>query len=207
MSKNVRRRGFTLPEVLVTITIVAVLAAVVVPAVLNQVSRGDNAAFAGDVQALRTAISNFTTDTRTYPKYIGQLTTPITTTDSNLNNVTYTSAQVSAWKGPYFPTSQSVGTGTYSTTSFNMTISSLFELESSFITLNFGGAGVTMANVATIDRLYDGGSGATKNHPNCTTSPTTGSTSGQILWTEGASTGTEPCTITDFRWRLVSAAQ
>ena len=37
------RRGFTLPEVLVTVTVVAVLAAVVVPAVTQYVSRGQSA--------------------------------------------------------------------------------------------------------------------------------------------------------------------
>ncbi len=40
MKKNVRR-GFTLPEILVTVTVVAVLAAVVVPAVTQYVSKGD----------------------------------------------------------------------------------------------------------------------------------------------------------------------
>jgi prepilin-type N-terminal cleavage/methylation domain-containing protein len=208
MSKNVRRRGFTLPEVLVTITIVAVLAAVVVPAVLNQVSRGDNAALAGDVGALRTAITNFTTDTRNYPKYIGQLITPITTSDSNLTNVTYSANAVASWKGPYFPTSQSVGTGTYSTTAFNMTIASAFTVENNYITLNFSGAGATMANAATIDCLYDGGSGATASNPNCGgVNATPGSAAGSILWTEAASQATDPCNVTSLRWRLVSAAQ
>ena len=61
MRQTKRSRWFTLPEVLVTITITAVLAAVVVPAVLNQVSKGDTAGLAGDTGALRTAISSFTT--------------------------------------------------------------------------------------------------------------------------------------------------
>ena len=211
MSKIARRRGFTLPEVLVTITIVAVLAAVVVPAVLNQVSKGDNAALAGDVGALRTAISNFTTDTRNYPRYIGQLVTPITTADSNLTGSTYATAAVNAWKGPYFPTSQSVGTGTYSTTAFNLTINSLLTRESSFITLTFGGSGMTAENVATIDRLYDGGTGTIPTGSNTTSCsvPSAGSTAGSIVWTEGPGSpaGTAPCVITNLKWRLVSAAQ
>lgn len=211
MSKNVRRRGFTLPEVLVTITIVAVLAAVVVPAVLNQVSKGDNAALAGDVGALRTAISNFTTDTRNYPRYIGQLVSPIATTDSNLTGATYPSSAVNAWKGPYFPTSQSVGTGTYTTSAFNLTINSLLTLDNNFITLTFGGTGMTAANVATIDRLYDGGTGTVptgSNTSSCTVA-SAGSTAGSIVWTEGPGSpaATAPCVITALKWRLVSAAQ
>lgn len=201
MSKNVRRRGFTLPEVLVTITIVAVLAAVVVPAVLNQVSRGDNAALAGDVGALRTAITNFTTDTRNYPRRIGQLITPITSSDSNLTGATYSSNAVNSWKGPYFPTSQSVGTGTYATSAFNLSIASDFSLVSNFITLNFSGAGVTAANLQTIDRLYDAGSGAAIG--NCA-SASAGSTAGQITWTETPGT---PCVVSALQWKLVSAAQ
>jgi prepilin-type N-terminal cleavage/methylation domain-containing protein len=49
MRKMSSRRGFTLPEVLVTVTIVAVLAAVMVPAVLNQVGKGDVPSVAGDL--------------------------------------------------------------------------------------------------------------------------------------------------------------
>ena len=39
--KRTRRGGFTLPEVLVTVAIVAILAAVVVPTVTNQIGKGD----------------------------------------------------------------------------------------------------------------------------------------------------------------------
>ena len=211
MSKNVRRRGFTLPEVLVTITIVAVLAAVVVPAVLNQVGKGDTAGLAGDVQALRTAISNFTTDTRQYPKNIEDLISPITTSRTDLFGTLYTNSAVNAWKGPYFPTSQSVGaTGTYATTAFNLTINSAFEVpdntggagdNDSFITLVFA-TQPTAVNVATIDRLFDGGTGTV---PSSTCNNTgTGSNTGNIRWTETAAT---PCTISALKWRLVSAAQ
>jgi prepilin-type N-terminal cleavage/methylation domain-containing protein len=215
MSKNVRRRGFTLPEVLVTITIVAVLAAVVVPAVLNQVSRGDNAALAGDVGALRTAITNFTTDTRHYPRTIGDLITKPASTDDDILGNDYGAAAIAAWKGPYFPTSQSVtGTGTYTLSSFSLTINNVFGAPSTngnFITLVFGGTGMTAANVATVDRLYDAGAGLVPDGTNtasCAT-PSAGSTAGSILWTEaaGAVPATDPCVITNLKWRLVSAAQ
>jgi prepilin-type N-terminal cleavage/methylation domain-containing protein len=212
MSKNVRRGGFTLPEVLVTITIVAVLAAVVVPAVLNQVSKGDTAALAGDVGALRTAISNFTTDTRHYPRTIGDLITKPASTDLDILGNAYGVAAVAAWKGPYFPTSQSVsGTGSYGLTSFNLTIDNVLDPpaagNSNFITLNFGGTGLTPANVATIDRLYDAGNGVvpagTGSGCNSTTG-TTGNSAGNIQWTESSSGA---CTVSALQWRLFSAAQ
>lgn len=209
MSKTVRRRGFTLSEVLVTITIVAVLAAVVVPAVLNQVSKGDTAGLTGDVQAMRTAISNFTTDTRHYPANIKDLVTQISATDLDLLGTQYGTAAVNAWKGPYFPTSQSItSTGTYATTAFSLTIKSAFEApadsNANFITLVFG-TQPAATNIATIDRLFDGGTG-TVPAATCSSVPVaaTGSATGSIRWTETDGT---PCTITNLKWRLVSAAQ
>ncbi|HET9426204.1 MAG TPA: prepilin-type N-terminal cleavage/methylation domain-containing protein [Gemmatimonadaceae bacterium] len=208
MSTIVRRRGFTLPEVLVTITIVAVLAAVVVPAVLNQVSKGDTAGLAGDVGALRTAISNFTTDTRHYPRNLGHLINPIDKDSLDLLGVAYGQGAANAWKGPYFPTSQSIsGTATYSFTAFGLTLQNDFEApatgtNNNFITLVFTNAGYPPANIATIDRQFDGGDGTV---PTTTCSGTgTGSNTGQIRWTEAAAT---PCNITAIKWRLVSAAQ
>src|SRR5689334_2447968 len=53
------RRGFTLAEVLVTVTIVAVLAAVMVPAVINQVQKGDVPSAGQDMDGIRTAITTF----------------------------------------------------------------------------------------------------------------------------------------------------
>jgi prepilin-type N-terminal cleavage/methylation domain-containing protein len=212
MSQNVRRRGFTLPEVLVTITIIAVLAAVVVPAVLNQVSKGDTAALAGDVGALRTAITNFTTDTRHYPRTIGDLIAKPASTDLDILGNQYGPAAIAAWKGPYFPTSQSVtGTGTYALTAYNLTLDNVLVPpsagNSNFITLSFGGTGATPTTVATMDRLFDAGNGVipagTGTGCNSTTG-TTGNTTGNIQWTESASGA---CTISALQWRLVSAAQ
>ena len=208
MSKSVRRRGFTLPEVLVTITIVAVLAAVVVPAVLNQVNKGDTAGLAGDVQALRTAISNFSTDTRHYPANIKDLVSPITATDLDLMGTAYGTTAVNSWKGPYFPTSQSItATGTYLTSAFSLTINSTFEApatgNANFITLVFG-TQPTAANVATIDRLFDGGTGLVPAATCSSVPAATGYNTGSIRWTETDGT---PCTISNLKWRLLSAAQ
>ena len=102
MSKNVRRRGFTLPEVLVTITIVAVLAAVVVPAVLNQVSKGDDAAVGQDLTGIRTAITTFTSDVRKYPGSLKDLSgTSLVADSADIDGNAYGATSAAAYKGPY----------------------------------------------------------------------------------------------------------
>lgn len=213
MSKNVRRRGFTLPEVLVTITIVAVLAAVVVPAVLNQVNKGDTAGLSGDIDAIRSGISNFTTDTRRYPADINNLIGKPLTTDNDLMGTAYGTAAINAWKGPYFPTPQDTATirsTGYTTTAFGLTIDTDFEAPSStngyFITLVFTNTGIAHSIIANIDRLFDGGDGtvlADDGSTGCAVG-TDGHATGNIRWTN-ASTGTT-CTVSAIKWRLVSAA-
>jgi prepilin-type N-terminal cleavage/methylation domain-containing protein len=95
------RRGFTLPEVLVTVAIIAVLAAVVVPAVTQQVSKGDAPAFISTVNGIRTALTTFVSDTRRIPGKLDHLQDSIATTDDDLFGTAYTQTAVNAWKGPY----------------------------------------------------------------------------------------------------------
>ena len=71
--KKIRRRGFTLPEVLVTVTVVAVLAAVVVPAVTQFASKGDAPATMEDLNAMRTAVTSYVVANRTYPATLSDL--------------------------------------------------------------------------------------------------------------------------------------
>lgn len=78
MSKQLlrlRKRGFTLPEVLVTVTVVAVLAAVVVPAVTQYVSKGNGPATLSDVEQIQNAITAFVADAKVYPQRLSDLTT------------------------------------------------------------------------------------------------------------------------------------
>lgn len=67
MNTKSRRRGFTLPEILVTVTIIAVLAAVVVPAVTQFSSSGDTAATTSDINAIKGGVTAYVTANHTYP--------------------------------------------------------------------------------------------------------------------------------------------
>ena len=105
MRKVSKVRGFTLPEVLVTVTIVAVLAAVMVPAVINQVSKGDVPAVGQDIDALRTAITTFAADVRRFPQRISQLgKNSLATTDTDFTGTAFDNAATAAYKGPYAST-------------------------------------------------------------------------------------------------------
>ena len=110
MFKRSRQRsGFTLPEVLVTVAIVAVLAAVVVPSVTQQLGKGDGPALASSIGSLRTSITAFVSDVRKFPRRLSHLTTAISATDSTLfANQAYGSASTK-WKGPYAAFSLTAG--------------------------------------------------------------------------------------------------
>lgn len=95
-----RRSGFTLPEVLVTVAIVAVLAAIVVPTVTSQLGKGDAPALQSSIGSLRTGITAFVSDVRKFPRRLSHLGNSISASDSALGLSTYGSG-ASKWKGPY----------------------------------------------------------------------------------------------------------
>jgi prepilin-type N-terminal cleavage/methylation domain-containing protein len=110
MFKRSRRSGFTLPEVLVTVAIVAVLAAVVVPSVTQQLGKGDAPALASSIGSLRTSITAFVSDVRKFPRRLSHLTTAITATDSTLfAGQAYGAGAANKWKGSYAAFSLTAG--------------------------------------------------------------------------------------------------
>lgn len=93
--------GFTLPEVLVTLAIVATLTAVLLPALNNQLSKGDASRVTNDLVAVRTAIGAFTSDVRRYPSALVQLrTAPLSTATDVLGNQ-FGNTLILRWRGPY----------------------------------------------------------------------------------------------------------
>lgn len=99
--KRGARGGFTLPEVLVTIAIVATLAAVLLPALNSQLTKGEASRASNDLLAVQTAINTFVSDVRRYPDSLVHLTTAITTARKDINGNLYPTKLVARWKGPY----------------------------------------------------------------------------------------------------------
>jgi type II secretory pathway pseudopilin PulG len=99
------RIGFTLGEVLVTVAVISLLAAVVVPAIGSELTKGDQSRLGSDLMAMRGAMEQFMADVRRYPNSVGQLTTKPTADASGqgplLSGATYTSLEVARWAGPY----------------------------------------------------------------------------------------------------------
>lgn len=98
--------GFTFPEIVATITLVAALGAVVVPAVTNQHKKGDPVRTASDAEAIRGAVEQFVADVHRYPNSMGQLTNQIRRAQKPLSgslaaSYTYADDDTARWHGPY----------------------------------------------------------------------------------------------------------
>ncbi|MBA3466600.1 MAG: prepilin-type N-terminal cleavage/methylation domain-containing protein [Gemmatimonadaceae bacterium] len=94
------RAGFTLIEVLVTVVIIGVLAAVIIPAITNQIGAADPARVANDLANVRTGIETFSLNVRPrFPGDLDDLANPITPLDLDIKGVAYT--DTTAWNGPY----------------------------------------------------------------------------------------------------------
>lgn len=97
------RKGFTLIEVLVILSILAALAAILVPTVANQVRKSDVSRVTGDLTNLRSGIEAFLVNVHRYPGDIEDLIYPVTTdgTDTDINANNYSPGLASRWEGPY----------------------------------------------------------------------------------------------------------
>lgn len=165
-SNRTRRAGFTLPEVLVTVAIVAILAAVVVPTVTNQISKGDDSNLTSNVASLRTGITAFVSDVRKFPSRLQHLLTQPVATDDDVTGGDYGTLAVSRWRGPY-QTGSLAAAGAGATDSVLIGLAYAIDSlsDTSFTVAGNGYVGVTLGGVASataaahIDSLIDGGTG------------------------------------------------
>jgi prepilin-type N-terminal cleavage/methylation domain-containing protein len=169
MKRRSMRRwlGFTLPEVLVSITLVGLLAAVVIPTIAGQVKKGDSSHVGDDMLAIRGGVEQFLSDVRKYPNTIGELTSLIKTSGTVPLTGTATaflSSDSVRWRGPYVNKDSAAATAT----GFGLTIGGMFEtdtLAASGFTSTASGqryvvatiSGMDSASWALIDQQFDDG--------------------------------------------------
>lgn len=130
MSPRKQRRGFTLVETVVTVGIIAALAAIIYPTVVRQFDTADPARVAEDLGNIRTGLEAFGVNVR--PQLAGDIedliNRPIVvagTLDSTSTGSAYTAIEQAAWLGPYVALAAlpTVGqTDTVAVTGFNARI-------------------------------------------------------------------------------------
>jgi prepilin-type N-terminal cleavage/methylation domain-containing protein len=98
-----RRAGFTLVETIVTVGLIAVIAAFVIPTVIQKAGAGDPVKVQNDLNTVRTAMETFATDVKNgFPHQISTLTAkPTAGTDRFIDSTAFAANQVTAWNGPY----------------------------------------------------------------------------------------------------------
>jgi general secretion pathway protein G len=101
------RRGnaaFTLAEILVALAIIAVVGAVVIPALRAQIEESRISKMVVDLRSIAQAIREYEKHVGTYPADLSELTTrPVAGTDKNSCGVILTAPEVALWRGPYLP--------------------------------------------------------------------------------------------------------
>lgn len=152
------RLGFTLAEVLVTLAIIAVMAAVLLPALNQQLAKGDTGKLASDLTSIQTASQAFLSDVHRYPDSVAQLTTGISTNSLDINLVAIPQTLVNRWKGPY------LGRESLNTTGGGLTIAPAFSKvtssSTSYLTVSVTGTPTLGASdFSNLEAVLDEGTG------------------------------------------------
>jgi prepilin-type N-terminal cleavage/methylation domain-containing protein len=111
-----RRSGFTLIETIVTVSLLAVLSAFVIPSVMRKADSADPVKVANDLGAISTAIQTFASDVKgglpgdiedlIQPIYTNNACTTLNPCDSTITHTAiFTPEQAAQWKGPYLQAS------------------------------------------------------------------------------------------------------
>lgn len=97
------RAGFTLVEILVALVLIGLLVGALVPAVLNQLGRGDTSRAVEDLASVENAIRAFRVDVRRWPgDHDDLMVLPELANDTALaTQPGYTEGLLGNWNGPY----------------------------------------------------------------------------------------------------------
>ncbi len=168
------RRGFTLAEVLVTLAVIAVMAAVLLPALNQQLTKGNVGRLASGLTNIQTASQAFVSDVHRYPDNVAQLTTSVTSPDGkDIKGVLIPSSFQGRWKGPYISRDEVPSTRAGGTITPAFSLVTLGGIQYLAVTVS----SLTASNFADIEAVLDEG-----------TPSTTSSTAGTIRYSSGNST-------------------
>ena len=107
-----RRGGFTLIETIVTVGLIAVIAAFVIPTVVQKAGAGDPVKVQNDLNTVRTAIETFATDIKNgFPHQISTLTAKPSVGDMFIDSTAMVANQVAVWNGPYMGATMGAAAG------------------------------------------------------------------------------------------------
>lgn len=173
--KRGHKRGFTLAEVLVTLSIIAIMAAVLLPALNSQIAKGDAGRVASDLTNIQTGAQAFLSDVHRYPGGLTHLTTSITGSMTDILGQSYPGALATKWKGPYV---QKEAVSPSAVGNFQNNFTSVTGANgAAYLTVTL--LNVVATDFARIEDLLDEGA-----------SSTVSSTTGLVRWVASGTTGT-----------------
>lgn len=156
-----RRRGFSFVELLVVLAIMAVLAAIIAPSIIDRSRDAEVQRFSESLHNLRTASTMFVQHTTAYPGRPSQFfIQPVGGTSKDLFNATMSNGKTSKWRGPYLDT-DSLKYFHPTTQAFALVLTDSFTVKSSdgnqYMTVIFTGAART--DQLRLKADLDGGAG------------------------------------------------
>lgn len=95
------RAAFTLPEILVTIAIIATLSVVTIPAVMNKLTEARAAALAETLDGINETVQNYRGNVGRYPIALSQLSAKPVTGAKEICAGTVPDVNINQWRGPY----------------------------------------------------------------------------------------------------------
>ena len=128
-----RRAGFTVIETIVTVGLLAVIAAFVIPTVIQKAGSGDPVKVQNDLNAVQTALETFATDSKAgFPHQLSTLTlrpvgAPAPNPTRLIDSTAVTANQVAAWNGPYIGATIKLAAGDSLATGYTAYIMNFFD--------------------------------------------------------------------------------